>query len=340
MLVLHIGPHKTATTYIQHNLFLARELLAEDGWVYPAVGMQELRAHHDLAHNPKQYMAPGGQYYEELARLPDLVEEEGKGIVFSAEGFCRWKPDQFTRLGEIVKDDDMHLVYVIRDPLSVFYSYWTEEVKQGYSTSLPVRFSEIFNNPFRSRLLNSSVDLAPLMQAKNIKVHVIMYERIHQLELDIFEILLSSVMGVVNIDAKELARANESYPIELTEFLRLLTLRKANGQRHIGSSLRHAFIKCSTAKERDEIVEAINTFSSTAKRAIKIPRDTGIMRMLERRVRDQLPRDVTPILDEQSIFLKEPAVWDYYDEFALHNQPIVAAMLDHYTSKIEAEERS
>ena len=269
-----------------------------------------------------------------------MTKPSCKGIVFSAEGFCRWRPDQLSRLGEIMKDDDMHLVYVIRDPVSIFYSYWTEEVKQGYTASLPVRFSENFNNPFRSRLLNPMVDLAPLMQTENIKVHVIMFERIRQLELDIFETLLSSVMGVVNIDAKKLARANERYPIELTEFLRHLTLRKANGQRCIGSSLRHAFIKCTTAEKRHGIAEAVNTFSSTAKRAIRIPRDTVLMRTLERQVRNELSGNVTPELDEESIFLKEVAVLDYYDELALHNEPVMAAMLDHYANKIGAEERS
>ena len=44
-LVIHIGTHKTGTTFLQHKLALARPWLEERGFVYPDLGRP---AHHPL----------------------------------------------------------------------------------------------------------------------------------------------------------------------------------------------------------------------------------------------------------------------------------------------------
>jgi hypothetical protein len=37
MLVVHIGPRKTATTYLQRNFYLRRAELLAKGWLYPVL---------------------------------------------------------------------------------------------------------------------------------------------------------------------------------------------------------------------------------------------------------------------------------------------------------------
>ena len=280
-----------------------------------------------------------GLFHDALAALPDNIDSKTKSIFYSAEGFCRWKPKQFCQLSEVMKDQDLHLVYIIRDPVDIFYSHWAEEVKQGRTTSLPVRFSDHFNDPFRSRLLNPLVDLMPLSRMKKAKLHILMYEQVKKSNQDIFQTLLQFVLGVTGIASAKTRRLNTSYPIALTEFLRLLTLRKADGEQQIGSSLRHAFINNTTPEERHAIVETVNAVAPIARRAIKVPRDTDFIRVLEKRIRNKLSAFVVPELGRESIFLQETAVMHYFDEYFLLKDPAVSELLDLHMARIEAAEQ-
>ncbi len=337
MLVLHIGPHKTATTYIQHNLFAKRDELKTLGWCYPSVGMLDQRAHHDLAHNYSEYLNSDGKHFAELTE--GVRDEAGDAsIVFSAEGFCRWKPEQFRKLSELLGQTEIHLVYAVRDPVSLFYSYWAEEVKQGCPASLPQRFANNFNDPLKSRIVNSMVDLDPLLQMDDSQLHILLVEAIRRKNGDIFEVFAQSVLGLQNLKAQEKARSNQSYPIELTEFLRLLTARKANGAPHVGPELRHKFIRGTNANERQQIVSVIQTYAKHARKQITVPRDTFVMQTLEGQIRERLSGLIYPEEDAAEPFLNEAAILPYYDDHALAAQPIVAALLDYYEKKIELTE--
>jgi len=59
VIILHIGPHKTATTYIQQSLASSRKALEKSGWIYPILGSNNTAGHHDLAHKPELYLNSG-----------------------------------------------------------------------------------------------------------------------------------------------------------------------------------------------------------------------------------------------------------------------------------------
>jgi hypothetical protein len=336
VLALHIGPHKTATSYIQRNFDLNGKALLKAGWLYPGVGTLDRKAHHDLARNWDIYLQPDGASFDALSALPRSLGRGVRNMVFSAEGFCRWTPERFRRLAEVLRDDELHLVYVVRDPLDIFYSYWAEEVKQGYSVSLPVRFTENFNDPFRSRLLNPQIDLSRYLKIENVRLHVVLFDELKRTKRDIFEYVAIEVLNIAGVTVQSTRRANQSYPVELTEFLRMLTARKAQGTRQIGSDLRNAFLATSTAEERHDISNAVYARAPDAMRAINVPRQSNYMRTLERQLRRRFSACFAPAEPQGSLFGEEPALLRYYDEHQLLRDPEIVDLLDEYEQRIDA----
>uniref|UniRef100_UPI00260417CD hypothetical protein n=1 Tax=Aliiroseovarius sp. TaxID=1872442 RepID=UPI00260417CD len=199
MIVMHIGPHKTATTYIQHNFRVARPALEARGWTYPELGTEGLPGHHDMAHDAWRYVGPDAEKGPDLVDLGRTARAQGRNLVFSAEGFCRWSPPKLDGFSNALEAEQLDLVYVVRDPLDIFYSYWAEEVKQGHSCSLPERIAENFNDPFSSRLLNPLIDLSGFMRQENTRLHVVPYEALRSLDIDIFEHICEAVLGLPDI---------------------------------------------------------------------------------------------------------------------------------------------
>ncbi len=314
MLVAHIGPHKTATTYIQQNFSFNREALNAHGWIYPLECSDGQHAHHHIAHNADLYL--GGPETRVLAGLGARANAEGKHIVLSAEGFCRWTPKGFQDMASIMGQTQVELVYVVRDPFDVLYSHWGEEVKQGYSKGFSDRFVENFTDAVRSRLLNPMRDLAGLL-ASGFKVHVVPYEILRQDKIDIFQHVCATVLGVADLPVPDARPKNTAYPIELTEFLRLLTSMRSQGVPHIGSQLRHQFIDRTTATERTHYGNLIKRYGKSARRVIKLEATDIVKRRLELVVSRGLVGRWTLPVDTRSIHKLEEQVFEYYDGLGL-----------------------
>ncbi|MGS7457465.1 hypothetical protein, partial [Mycobacterium tuberculosis] len=61
MFVLHVGPHKTATTWLQRNFHHNAGALEKAGWLYPQTGERVAVAHHDLSDNQKEILDDGSR---------------------------------------------------------------------------------------------------------------------------------------------------------------------------------------------------------------------------------------------------------------------------------------
>lgn len=324
MIVMHIGPHKTASTYIQNNLYEAREQLEARGWIYPELGTKGLPGHHDLAHNASKYLGPDAELGPQLTALSRKAREAKQNIVFSAEGFCRWAQPKLTGMIDHLEADHLDLVHVVRDPLDVFYSYWAEEVKQGYSVSLPERFSEHFSDPISSRLLNPMVDLRRFIRLDNIRLHAVPFEELRNREIDIFEHICGAVLGVPNIKAANTRPKNTSFPIELTEFLRLLNLIEGGGIRRLpgGSAMRLIFSNTVSQNEQNEIADLIRAEAPDARREIRFPAESSLKRRLSGALQANLERNWTLQIGKDELFrYDKERIYTHYDSYSLMQKP-------------------
>ena len=324
MLLLHIGPHKTATTYIQQNLFANQEFLAEKGWVYPELGTSGMSGHHNIAHDSAAFL--DGAQTKALADLGTSALAANRNIVLSAEGFCRWTPQKFQQLAQVLGQDQVHLVYTVRDPFDVLYSYWAEEVKQGYSVSFSDRFIENIAHGVRSRLMNPMRDLAPHLAAQFARISVVPYNVIVADGVDIFDHFCQSFLGLADVPKADARPKNTAMPIEVTEFLRLVTNLRSNGAAHIGSDLRHRFMAATTPKDRRDIEALMRKNGGPARRVLTLDGIDVVKRRLEAVAQKGLAGLWSYPVEGRTIYKDTKQEFVYYDAFMLWQiAPIRAA---------------
>jgi len=317
-LALHVGPHKTASSYIQANFHAATDALKQRGWLYPDVGTEGQMAHHHLAHNANLYLEEQAPHKQELKALGETARSNGQNIVLSAEGFCRWQPANFAGLARILGFDTYDLIYVIRDPLDLFSSLWAEEVKQGRSMGFADRFAREFANPTGSRILNPVHDLNPFVARKNVRVHAVPYDILKKREIDIFEHIATDILGLDGFVAQHVKPVNVKYSIELTEFLRLMTLMHACGEPHIGSELRLLFTSLISKQEQADLRQLVLDHAMHARRVIQVPGNAVYRTMIQRALKNKL-KDVWSLdLDEdEALFSDDMRRFIYYDDYLL-----------------------
>lgn len=134
-LVLHIGAHKTATSYIQDVLTLNDELLLDHGIVYPRVFPN--RAHHVLTTpwRPEVAEQTGFTAEKAYATYRQLVDEHAKSdrtVVLSGEPWSRVAAGvtDFEELARLVEGfDDVVLLYVARHPWELLQSLYLQFTK-------------------------------------------------------------------------------------------------------------------------------------------------------------------------------------------------------------------
>lgn len=333
-LVLHVGPHKTASTYIQENLKRSCSSLAKQGWLYSDVGKKAFEAgHHDLAHNPDTYLAADAPHRRKLQGLGERAARKGANVVFSAEGLCRWEPPRFATLAGILGFQAYEIAYVIRDPLDLFPSFWGEEVKQGRWAGFAERFAREFSDPVRSRIFNPLHDLLPFLprpQApQRARVHAIPYDLLRSRELDIFEHFVSQVLGVEGVSAAHRKQANVKYPVELTEFLRVLNLLHGQGETNIGSDLRLRFTASVSPAEQRELAQLVRKNAQNARRVITVPGDATFMRAIQNQLRNRLQESWTLAPPQDApLYREEPRKFVYYETYLLATNPAVRKAAD------------
>jgi hypothetical protein len=341
MLVLHIGPHKTATTYVQNNLFHARQDLERRGWLYPKIGTEGLPGHHDLAHNDARYIGEGADRAAALSAFAKKARQTGQNIVFSAEGFCRWSPAQFDAFAKVMEADTVDLVHVMRDPFDLFYSHWGEEVKQGHSSSLPDRFAEHFNDPLVSRRLNPMVDLARLSRQDTLRLHAVPYEVLRNRKIDIYTHIGAEVLGLPNLEVSNIKEKNVSFPIEMTEFLRAMTLLHGDGARRLpdNSAMRLRFTRMLRHADRKEITTMMKTAGRSARRKIRIPANPSYLRRLTKTLMRGMEGCWTLPFEEEELFpMAEERTFIYYDTYLMMQTPEIVQAAQGFLDRMTVSE--
>lgn len=136
-LVVHVGPPKTATTYVQRGLFSNAELLARHGVYLPRTARLELEpnavCHHhlawDLTGSPRFRPDIGG--WDALA--DELSGVDAETVLLSSEVLSRavLVEGVGSRLNELLLSlgREVSIVYVVRDQLSQINSYYAQQVK-------------------------------------------------------------------------------------------------------------------------------------------------------------------------------------------------------------------
>ncbi|UYV37198.1 hypothetical protein N4R57_19940 [Rhodobacteraceae bacterium D3-12] len=140
---LHVGAHKTATSYLQGSFYANRKLLKSAGLCYPHIGPNN--AHHALAGQwikindlPENFYGPRGPE----GIWNDLIEKyaDQPGTLFlSAENFTRCFPEKVDwadLAARLSAFDEIKIVYTMRRQVELVPSVWSQITKVNYQPSI------------------------------------------------------------------------------------------------------------------------------------------------------------------------------------------------------------
>lgn len=148
--ILHIGPHKVASTYLQAKLCQERDTLEQLGYAIPiADTCKKCRAKHfaGVAFQLKGETNKAGRYSCSsdlpVTELKDFLQSHNSGgaVILSSEEFDDLNEDQVAELANILSDYDTTIVSYYRLKLEHFVSYFTQLQK---GRERPISFLDFF----------------------------------------------------------------------------------------------------------------------------------------------------------------------------------------------------
>ena len=160
-LKLHIGQHKTGTSFLQSVLALSTGALAACGILYPTDKSTARAATGDVSFG-------NWPSFRAVLEGPDLLDQMAEPVVlFSSEGFCENlpEPEFLTQFQRLVADDRIGAVEVvlyIRDPVAYALSYAQQLTKRAGEGLLDAGaiFAKV-SGPQVARLVMQALDTLP-----------------------------------------------------------------------------------------------------------------------------------------------------------------------------------
>ena len=132
--VIHVGPLKTASTYMQQCFTAVQPALQEQGVYYPPELIDPDNKH---MHMPV-YAAMVRKQHETLRPIFARINGEGhKTVVLSCEHLIFLNPDEFALLRDLIGVPDIQIVYVMRRWSDRIASLWNQALFMGSAQTLP-----------------------------------------------------------------------------------------------------------------------------------------------------------------------------------------------------------
>ncbi|MFM2328091.1 MAG: hypothetical protein RLZZ494_194 [Pseudomonadota bacterium] len=235
-LLLHIGPHKTGTTFIQKRLFAHSEQLSASGINYVPDGINIAYGQHKIV---EEFQSSGHSPI-----LENALQKFGEFSlnIISSENFDRLNAKQVASLAKMLKSVDTTVVYVMRRSDDLLVSSWQESIKHGAEATWSEYFFPHMARPYGSQLFNPSVVLD--LYHKNFpgKVKVLNFDTLAADGTDLVTALLQTVEVSPPFEVKQ-ERINASMPIPHVEVLRALNVmwrQHGNGSSNV--RVRTAFL--------------------------------------------------------------------------------------------------
>jgi hypothetical protein len=219
--LLHVGPHKTGSSYLQACFSYHREALRARGIALPAAW--------ELAPgNPSHTGLVTALLNNDLAGANAVLEgafaEGAETLLVSAEDLSVLPVEALQRLRSMLGAADLLVVFYVRRWTDLLPSVWQELVKQGKSMSLPEYFSLQVRNPEASNELNFELKLANLIEVfGQDSIRLVCFSMLADSESDIFSHFSRHFLGWWQAEPPPGApRYNASRGVKEIELLRQL----------------------------------------------------------------------------------------------------------------------
>ncbi len=219
--IIHVGPYKTGTTYLQLSWraqaaeLSARGTLFPDFWAY----------------------APGNPSMQPLARK--LAERDTAGltplfagllnggherILLSSEAFCDLDDKSLQLLRTLTAGHPVQIVFYVRRWSELLPSSWQESAKHGQLLTLPEFATRHLFVPEESRIVNFGLRLSALRRAFGPNsLSILSYSELRDRGMDIFQHFAASFLDWPDAPAlQRFQQANTARGPEEVELIRSL----------------------------------------------------------------------------------------------------------------------
>jgi hypothetical protein len=151
--VIHVGPTKTGSKYMQHILFHSRETLRRNGIAYPDDWFIKPD---QVMHETLWRLLQQGRY-EEIEKSFRSINSQGhRVVVLSCEAFGDLEEAKLEALRDAIGNHRCEIVYYCRRWSDRIPSDWKQEVKMGRFTTLPEYYAPLLKNPYHLATINYS----------------------------------------------------------------------------------------------------------------------------------------------------------------------------------------
>lgn len=215
-LILHVGPHKTGSTSIQHLLKREQARLKSRGIGYEDLSHLEGGVHRladSLSVSTNVRAMPVVQTYVGALKFDTPT------TIISSENFSRLNGDQIRDFVAMLPCDTVEVVYFLRNPLSRMSSQWRENVKHGYRHTLLEYAAARLARPFLDRALNDAINLqawSKTVGSDQMKIHL--YDQVQSASQMFFD----TYCGGLVLEEGQDFRSNNSIDTIRTEVYRAL----------------------------------------------------------------------------------------------------------------------
>lgn len=192
--IMHVGPHKTGTSYLQTCFSRHSDALRALGVVLP-------RAWEEGPGNFSHTGLLKALNQENLAAASDVLarcfEHGGTTLLISAEGLSTVGLESLRRLKTLLGSGPVTIVYYVRRWSDHFPSGWQELVKNGAVITLPEQFANHIRNPSQSTIFNPDVRLAPFRDVFGPdNIRIVCYSEIRDRGMNLFTHFMAEILGV------------------------------------------------------------------------------------------------------------------------------------------------
>jgi hypothetical protein len=249
-LYLHIGPHKTGSTYIQKTLFDASELLESKGLHYSKKLIGPQWGHHQLVEAIK---TKNGQ------SIADMLDSFNDETFISSENFENLTQENIDYFSSFLTDFKVILIFVKRSFSELLISNWQESIKHGSDIPWSAFILDQLLKPYSSLILNQASTIERWESLSDV-IEVIDYDILKNSNLDIVDYVVENILGIsdLKISTGQNINASMNYcDIELIRVLNGFYLKNGSAP---GTKVRDIYLKLKANKEVliDSLLETVN----------------------------------------------------------------------------------
>lgn len=336
MFVIHVGPRKTATTYLQSNFYRNRKQLLARGWLYPVVSLRAQNAHHQVVSSKDEVLAGEGALFKRLKKASQEALGKNANLLISSEGFRKWSAKDFVKLGKVLGQPDIMIAYTLRDPFTLLMSVWGETVKNGRTRSFPDYAARQLRDPEKSEPLNPLAELGPILDHPKLRLAVLDYEATRAAKRDIYTAFCRDILGLDGMAPAIDRSKNFSFPIELTDYLRALSAKVGHEPKKSDMMFSRLFTACHRPEDIERIVTAMKATGVEFRETVTLDRDAPWYASLETDLVARLGPRLHPMPVEGRLFGRDRLDIRTYDMDRLADEPGIGKLLEESANRLKA----